>query len=86
MKQNDPKFLSYALAVKWAAVIAAFTLLFATPLLLRQGTNIVTETYRLGTLRFFHGLNPYELPLPGGDRFEYSPFFCILYAPFAFLP
>lgn len=66
-----------------------FTLLSwlsVVPRMAREGTNIVTETYRLGTLRFWAGVDPYALPLLGGDRYEYSPFFCLLYSPFAFLP
>lgn len=63
--------------VSWLAVL---------PRLGQTGTNIVTETYRLGTLRFWSGVDPYALPLLGGDRFEYSPFFCLLYTPFAYLP
>jgi len=55
-------------------------------MLYSTGTNIVTETYRLGTLRFWSGIDPYALPLLGGDRYEYSPFFCLLYSFFAFLP
>jgi hypothetical protein len=56
------------------------------PRFLEVGTNIVTDTYRLGALRFFNLADPYALPLIGGDRFEYSPFFALLYYPFAILP
>jgi hypothetical protein len=67
-------------------VFIAVSLLAVVPRFLREGTNIVTETYRLGTLRFFHHMNPYVLPLVGGDRYEYSPFYCLFYSPFAWLP
>jgi hypothetical protein len=52
----------------------------------KVGTNIVTETYRMGAERLVRGENPYAPPRPGADRFEYSPAFALLYAPLQHLP
>ncbi len=68
-----------------AGILAIFAVAFVAPRLTSVGTNIVTETYRQATLRFFAGQLPYGL-MPGGDFFQYSPFFCVFYAPFAWLP
>lgn len=80
------KFAFFDNAVVQCLTFTFLTFLFVTPRLWRGGINIVTNTYRLGTLRFLHGSNPYALPLEGGDRYEYSPFFCVFYSPFALLP
>ena len=72
--------------LRQSLVLALVSFLFVIPRLYSAGTNIVTETYRLGALRFFNGTNPYALPLIGGDRYEYSPFFCLVYGPFTLLP
>lgn len=53
-----------------------------TPRLLHVGTNIVTDTYRAGATRFIEGQNPYAPP-EGTDRYEYSPFFALVYSPIA---
>lgn len=70
---------------QWAA-LCVLSVAFVAPRLFHSGINVVTETYRIGCLRFFEGTNPYAVPVPHGDLFEYSPFFCLLYAPFAWLP
>lgn len=72
-------------ARQWSWLVA-LSFAFVAYRLWNGGTNIVTETYRLGTLRFFMGDDPYRLPLVGGDRYEYSPFFCLFYGIFAYLP
>ncbi len=73
-----------AVLLPWACLSIVCTA-FAAPVLLRTGTNIVTETYRLATLNFLSGKTPFGL-MPGADFFQYSPFFCLLYSPIAWLP
>jgi len=77
-----PRLAQAPLAVLCLAVLS---FAFVAPRLGHLGTNIVTETYRQATLRFFSGQSPFGL-MPGGDFFLYSPFFCLIYAPFAWLP
>jgi hypothetical protein len=67
-------------------LLALVTFAFVAPRLYTVGTNIVTETYRLGALRLLTNDCPYRLPLGGGDRFEYSPFFALIYLPLSMLP
>lgn len=66
----------------WVQVLAltAWSFTFLIPILVR-GTNIVTNTFTEGTLRFWAGTSPYE-PSKIADVFHYSPLFAFLYWPF----
>lgn len=72
-------------AFQWL-VLVFIAVASVAPRFWRTGTNVVTETYRLAAQMFLSGQVPYGISFPGADRFEYSPLFCVLYAPFSYLP
>jgi hypothetical protein len=66
-------------------ILFTYTGVTVLPQLISRGTNIVTQTYAMGALRLWHGQSPYPAPT-GVDLFKYSPWFGVLYLPFAGLP
>ena len=72
--------------IKQVSLFVLITVVFVTPYLLLNGTNIVTNTYAFGSRQFWLGLSPYTDPRGQGDWFKYSPLFAWLYTPFASMP
>jgi hypothetical protein len=66
--------------------LTLLTFIFVVPRLTSTGSNIVTNTYAFGSEQFYSGGNSYHYPIPGGDRFEYSPFFAMFFGLFSMLP
>ncbi|MBI4402854.1 MAG: DUF2029 domain-containing protein [Deltaproteobacteria bacterium] len=71
--------------VRQAFLLTIVTWLMVVPRLSSEGINIVTRTYEAGANRFWANENPYRLPIEGGDRYEYSPFFAMFYRLFTLL-
>lgn len=66
--------------------LALLSWLAVAPMLVKTGTNIVTQTYERAADHFWAGEDPYQPPNGKGDWFKYSPFFAAAYGPFAALP
>lgn len=65
------------------SLLTAWAFLFLVPIL-KRGTNIVTNTFAEGSLRYWSGTSPYD-PSQVADVFHYSPLFAFLYRPFTLL-
>lgn len=66
-------------------LLSLVSLVFTSPRLIKEGTNIVTNTYALASERFWRGESPYQPPMGVADTFKYSPFFAMAYAPIGML-
>lgn len=66
-----------------ALLLGIWSFICVLPLLLKQGPNVVTQTYFEGSERFYQGLNPYQPSAIGADFFFYPPFFALFWKIFS---